>query len=332
MSYSWASNLLYTMTGSQPPVRGAGPGGPGGPGGYGGGFQGGPGNPNGPEAIAGANQNNGSNHGAEEAGGRSGGSSADSVRKPNSSAGTVSTAIQSGGSSGAAEGRISGDRGDWHHEVGGEEHGGRGGEEGRGPDGFGGRDGEMGGGSRDHRHDAAGGPNRDSGGSVTVDKPSRASSAAAASSQTHGAAAPPQAEPTTFKSLSELATVAKEQVPDWKSISLQVPNEQARAVSITVDRSPGGQPEKSMQMTVDRQSGQVTSVRRFSDNNLGARLRQWARFVHTGEEFGLLGETIGALACLGALFLVWTGISLAIRRASGAGKRSSARNAQILLP
>jgi hypothetical protein len=38
------------------------------------------------------------------------------------------------------------------------------------------------------------------------------------------------------------------------------------------------------------------------------------RFGHTGEVFGLAGQTIAGLASLGALALGYTGLSLAIRR------------------
>jgi len=38
------------------------------------------------------------------------------------------------------------------------------------------------------------------------------------------------------------------------------------------------------------------------------------RFGHTGEVFGLAGQTVAGLASLGALVLGYTGLSLAIRR------------------
>ena len=41
----------------------------------------------------------------------------------------------------------------------------------------------------------------------------------------------------------------------------------------------------------------------------------WLRWLHTGEALGVVGQTIAGLASLGAAVLVWTGLSLALRRA-----------------
>lgn len=134
----------------------------------------------------------------------------------------------------------------------------------------------------------------------------------------HGAIPAPLAD---SQSLNNILETVEQQVPRWKTITLSVPGPQSRTLSLSVDTSVGGQPEKASQVVVNRRSGQIQTIKRFSDNNLGTKLRAWSRFTHTGEEFGILGQTIGALACIGGVFLVWTGFSMAIRRASGAIKR-----------
>jgi uncharacterized iron-regulated membrane protein len=48
--------------------------------------------------------------------------------------------------------------------------------------------------------------------------------------------------------------------------------------------------------------------------NLGRRLRMYARFLHTGELFGLIGQTLAALCTLTTLILIWTGFALTFRR------------------
>lgn len=121
-----------------------------------------------------------------------------------------------------------------------------------------------------------------------------------------------------FRSLNDIALIAKQQIPGWNSITIDLPDSRARIVNVSIDTSVGGQPEKASQLVINRQSGRIETVKRFSDNNLGSKLRAWARFTHTGEEFGLVGESIAMLACLGAVMLVWTGLSMAIRRALGA--------------
>ena len=46
----------------------------------------------------------------------------------------------------------------------------------------------------------------------------------------------------------------------------------------------------------------------------GQRARSWFRFVHTGEQYGVIGQTIAGIASLAACFLVYTGLALAWRR------------------
>jgi uncharacterized iron-regulated membrane protein len=65
---------------------------------------------------------------------------------------------------------------------------------------------------------------------------------------------------------------------------------------------------------VDSRAGQVVRVTRFADNELGRRLRALVRFVHTGEERGLVDQLVAALASAGGGLLVWTGLSLALFR------------------
>lgn len=135
------------------------------------------------------------------------------------------------------------------------------------------------------------------------------------------ASSPPDS--VQFRSLDDIALTAKQQISGWNSITIDVPEPQDRTVNVSIDTSVGGQPEKASQLVVNRQSGRIETVKRFSDNSLGSKLRAWARFTHTGEEFGIVGQSIAALACVGAVFLVWTGISMAMRRAFGAIARSA---------
>jgi uncharacterized iron-regulated membrane protein len=122
--------------------------------------------------------------------------------------------------------------------------------------------------------------------------------------------------------LEPMVAMAAQQVPAWQSIALTVPGAKDETVAITVDAGPGGMPEKVTRMAFDRQTGRLVRVERFSDQVMGRRLRLWARFVHTGEEFGLWGQSIAALAALGALWLVWTGWAMSWRRFFGSAKRA----------
>lgn len=135
-----------------------------------------------------------------------------------------------------------------------------------------------------------------------------------------------------FQTLDQVAATAITQVPGWRTITVDVPQSDDRVANVSIDTSIGGQPEKSSQLIIDRASGRVVKVKTFSSNSLGSKLRAWARFTHTGEEFGVAGETIAALASLGAMFLVWTGLSMAVRRAAGALARTKKTSATAHAP
>lgn len=127
-----------------------------------------------------------------------------------------------------------------------------------------------------------------------------------------------QSDGARYRALDDLAQIAKLQIPSWKSITITVPRPQDPTLDVSIDTSNGGQPEKAEQLVINRESGHIDAVKRFSDNNAGRKLRAWARFTHTGEEFGVVGQLIAALACLAAAMLVWTGLAMTIRRITAA--------------
>src|SRR5215212_303454 len=104
------------------------------------------------------------------------------------------------------------------------------------------------------------------------------------------------------------------QVEGWRSITLQLPAKPDAPVAFAIDRGNGGQPQLRSQLTLNRATGEVVRWEPASNNTLGRRMRTWLRFAHTGEVYGLPGQTIAALASLGGALLVYTGLSLALRR------------------
>ncbi len=101
---------------------------------------------------------------------------------------------------------------------------------------------------------------------------------------------------------------------DWQTLTLRTPGPRDAAVTVTVDSGTGGQPQRRGQLTIDAATGTIVKWEPFSSNSPGRRLRTYLRFGHTGEVFGLAGQTIAGLASLGAVALGYTGLSLAIRR------------------
>ncbi|HEX6214823.1 MAG TPA: PepSY domain-containing protein, partial [Vicinamibacterales bacterium] len=67
----------------------------------------------------------------------------------------------------------------------------------------------------------------------------------------------------------------------------------------------------------------------FERLSAGRRARSWLRFAHTGEFYGLMGQTIAGIASLGGVFLVYTGFALAIRRLLAWIKRRNAASQTV---
>jgi len=112
---------------------------------------------------------------------------------------------------------------------------------------------------------------------------------------------------------SHLATAAR-LVDGWRSISLRVPTTQAAPIVFTIDKGSGGQPQKRGTLTLNRATGAVEKWEPFASNSPGRKLRTILRFAHTGEVLGMTGQTIAGVASAGGVFLVYTGLALALRR------------------
>jgi uncharacterized iron-regulated membrane protein len=116
-------------------------------------------------------------------------------------------------------------------------------------------------------------------------------------------------------------------VPEWRTITARLAASEKAPIVITVDQGYGGQPQKRRTMTVDRASGAVLKDETFESLSTGRRARSWLRFTHTGEFYGLTGQTIAGIASAGGAFLVYTGLALAARRLLNWNRRRRAARA-----
>ena len=140
-----------------------------------------------------------------------------------------------------------------------------------------------------------------------------------------GAAPSPRRPPPASSdavSLDAVIAKAERQMPAWRSLSLALPAPDAPRVVVTVDAGDGGQPQKRATLTLDRRTGEVLRWEPFASQSPGRRSRMWLRFAHTGEVYGLIGQTVAGLVTGGAIVLVWTGLALALRRLFTWRKRS----------
>jgi uncharacterized iron-regulated membrane protein len=139
---------------------------------------------------------------------------------------------------------------------------------------------------------------------------------AAAANQDHGARTH-QAEPAgavTVASLESLVARAEQRLPTWRTMIVRLPARPGGPVSFSMsDREHWNSFARST-LALNGASGAESSWEPYAQASSGQKLRGWMRFAHTGELGGRLGELVAGLASAGGAFLVWTGISLALRR------------------
>ena len=117
---------------------------------------------------------------------------------------------------------------------------------------------------------------------------------------------------------------------------MRLPNREGMPVSFTITDGRSWNAFARSQLTVDAGSGDVRQWQPYESSSLGQKARGWFRFGHTGELAGIPGQVIAGLGCTGGVVLVWTGLSLALRRLfnwrlwrslGGACERAAARGA-----
>ena len=122
------------------------------------------------------------------------------------------------------------------------------------------------------------------------------------------------ATPAGMLTLDQLAQVAGEATPDWRELAITLPRPQQPEVEVLIDRGSGGQPTLRETIKLDRVTGEILERTTFEQLPAAQRIRGTIRFLHTGEYFGVIGQTIAGLASLAGVLMVWTGLALAYRR------------------
>ncbi len=114
---------------------------------------------------------------------------------------------------------------------------------------------------------------------------------------------------------NSLWALAESQSPSWKTISLRLPV--TKDAIFTIDEGKSLNIFARSALTVDAAAAAVTKWDPYEQRNAAVQIRSWFRFTHTGESFGIMGQFIGFVACIGGAFLVYTGFALAFRRLAG---------------
>ena len=114
--------------------------------------------------------------------------------------------------------------------------------------------------------------------------------------------------------IDALLASAEVHAPGWRTINLRLPTTSDRQVTFAVDKSFGGRPQMRSTLVFDKTTGEIVRSQTFNDQTAGERARSWMRFVHTGEFYGVAGQTIAGIASAAGAMLVFTGLALAVRR------------------
>jgi len=119
----------------------------------------------------------------------------------------------------------------------------------------------------------------------------------------------------SYESLFQLAKVHADEhgVADWHSMWLEFGRE-TKLTRFYIDPSLGNSYERAYALLLHNETGEVVKVKRGEDWSRGSQAWGVARFLHTGEYFGIIGQTIAGIVSLAACFLVYTGFTLSWRR------------------
>jgi uncharacterized iron-regulated membrane protein len=132
-------------------------------------------------------------------------------------------------------------------------------------------------------------------------------------------ARPAEQAPVTYVSggVDAAWAASQAQIPNWRTMTTRLATSPKAPVTIAVDEGYAGQPQLRTTFTFNRATGSLEKAENFKSLSSGRQLRSWLRFAHTGEIYGLTGQTIAGLVTAGSVVLVYTGIALALRRLAG---------------
>lgn len=114
--------------------------------------------------------------------------------------------------------------------------------------------------------------------------------------------------------LAAVLGTAKGWVEGWREIAVTLPRARDRDVRVEIRGGRPGQPQKTGTLVVDLATGVPRSWEPFADETPAHRAQEFFRYAHTGEYWGIPGRVVAGLCSLAAVLLVWTGLSLALRR------------------
>jgi uncharacterized iron-regulated membrane protein len=121
-------------------------------------------------------------------------------------------------------------------------------------------------------------------------------------------------QPTSLIDLQQVVDNTEHQAAGWRNLRIAMPDRENRTITVSIDFLDNGRPDQTVEMVVDRRTGAILKSNTFSSLSLGSKLRLLTRSIHTGSAGGLAGQTAAGITSLACCWLVWTGISMSMRR------------------
>jgi uncharacterized iron-regulated membrane protein len=116
-------------------------------------------------------------------------------------------------------------------------------------------------------------------------------------------------------SLESLRQAAIAQTPGWNRLTMPL---EATGPHVEISLELASTERRPPRQTVVLSTADASVIRvqppQVSVQSPGQRARSWMRFAHTGEQYGIVGQTVAGIASLAACVLVYTGFALAWRR------------------
>lgn len=113
--------------------------------------------------------------------------------------------------------------------------------------------------------------------------------------------------------LDVLVGQVTEETGRGRRIAITLPDADAARVRIAVDFGNGAQPDR-IETRLAARDGSGIAAPDEPAPSAASQARRFIRFVHTGEVYGLIGQTLAGLASLFAIVLVYTGACLGLSR------------------
>lgn len=120
--------------------------------------------------------------------------------------------------------------------------------------------------------------------------------------------------PFEIGALDPILLLAMKQEPAWKSIVIHLPSKPSDNLNVTITTAKRLFPFMRSLLTVNLSTFEIVKYKPFSDESRGRKWRTIARYLHTGEAAGIVGQIVVFIAAIGASVLVWTGLWLSWRR------------------